>query len=215
MSSRALAVGLLLVVSTGWASPHKKHKRDKVAAGVPARQTEAATEAGHHQLVAVLETEPPPPANVAPPAVPLIAPPAPAVEYERPPRRWGMFGGGVALWAAAYAADVGVTFGFHHDPGTVALVPLVGPLIQLGDKYGYQGPLPMTGNATLDAQMAQQIAQANTLIQTVTYVGLALDFAGQLTGITLALVGALSHQRPSSATSVRVAATANGFALRF
>jgi hypothetical protein len=130
---------------------------------------------------------------------------------ETHPRRWGMMSGGVALFAAAWVADVGVTYGFHHDPQGVSLIPLIGPLIQCGDKYGYQGPMPMTGNPTVDKQMAQQIGQANSLIQGVTYAGLAIDFVGQLAGLTLAIVGATTHRTEWS----RVAVTGRGVAVRF
>jgi hypothetical protein len=120
-------------------------------------------------------------------------------------------GGGLAMFAAAYVADVSVTYGFHHEPSGISLIPLIGPLIQCGDKYGYQGPMPMTGNTALDKQMADQIGQANTLIQSVTYVGLALDFVGQAVGLTLAIVGATTHRREWS----RISPTGNGFAVRF
>lgn len=132
-------------------------------------------------------------------------------QLERRSRRWGMMAGGTALFAAAWAADVGVTYGLRHDPQAVSLIPLFGPLIQCGDKYGYQGPMPMTGNPALDKQMAEQIGQANTLVQSVTYVGLALDAAAQLAGLTLAIVGAATHRSEWS----KVSATGRGVAVRF
>jgi hypothetical protein len=211
--TRVAAAVLMVLSVTASASTHKKHKKQKtvmvaqVSTGTPTQ----------------VEDEPPKTGTVAEPQAQPPGPSAPSLHLEEPrpeidhrPRRWGMMAGGITLWAVAYAADIGVTYGFHHDPSGVAAVPLVGPLIQCGDKYGYQGPMPMTGNAAVDKQMADQIAQANTLIQTVTYLGLALDFAGQLTGITLALVGALTHKDlASTGSSVRVAATGRGLSVSF
>jgi hypothetical protein len=99
----------------------------------------------------------------------------------------------------------------HHGPQAVSLIPLVGPLVQCGDRYGYQGPMPMTGNPAVDKQMAQQIGQANALIQGVTYAGLAIDFAAQLAGLTLAIVGATTHRT----SFTRLALSGRGVAVRF
>jgi hypothetical protein len=214
MTRVAVAV-LMVLTATASGSTHKKHKKQKA---VVVAQVSVGT-------TTLVEDEPPKTGTVSEPKAeapgPSVQPslhleePRPA-EVDHRPRRWGMMAGGISLWAVAYAADIGVTYGFHHDPSGVSAVPLVGPLIQCGDKYGYQGPMPMTGNAAVDKQMADQIAQANTLIQTVTYLGLALDFAGQLTGITLALVGALTHKDiASTGSSVRVAATGRGLSVSF
>jgi hypothetical protein len=156
-------------------------------------------------LVASVEPEPPPTGALSPPL-------ARTEVFETSHRRWGMMAGGISLFAVAYAADAGVTYGFHHDPVGVSLIPVIGPLVQLGDKYGYQGPMPMTGNAAVDAQMAQQIAQANQLIRAVTYTGLVIDFVGQLTGVTLALVGAFTRTHDFQ---TRVTATGRGLAFSF
>ena len=202
---------LMVLTATASGSTHKKHKKPK-AVVVAQVSTGTTTQ---------VEDEPPKMGSVSEPVVAPAPQPSlhleePRVEIDHRPRRWGMMAGGITLWAIAYAADIGVTYGFHHEPGGMSAIPLVGPLIQCGEKYGYQGPMPMTGNAAVDKQMADQIAQANTLIQSVTYLGLALDFAGQLTGITLALVGALTHKDlASTGSSVRVAATGRGLSVSF
>jgi hypothetical protein len=189
-----LAALLVLIPLCASAAPHKKKRSRPVVIA----QVDVAV-----------------PAPLPPPATIDLTPPRPrAVEVEvvqTRSRRWGLMSGGVALFAAAYVADIGVTFGFHHEPSGISAIPVIGPLIQCGDKYGYQGPMPMTGNPAVDKQMAEQIGQANTLIQTVTYVGLAVDFVGQAVGLTLAIVGATTHRSEWS----RVTPSGNGFAVHF
>ncbi len=131
-------------------------------------------------------------------------------------RRYGLMSGGLVMFSLAYVADAGVTYGFHHDPSGISLIPLLGPLIQCGDKYGYQGPAVTTGNAAIDKQMNDQIAQASTLISTVTYVGLVLDFAAQAAGITMAIVGAATHRTELRAGRKRqLAFTGRGLGVQF
>ena len=134
----------------------------------------------------------------------MSAPAAPRDE-ELGPRRFGLMAGGLVLFVAGYAADAGVTYGFHHEPAGTSLIPLIGPLIQCGEHYGYSGPMVQTGNVDFDRQMNAQIEQASTLIATVTYVGLALDFAGQLAGLVMAVTGAATHSHERSRSSSRLA----------
>jgi hypothetical protein len=135
---------------------------------------------------------------------------------ESHPRRWGLMSGGLSLFAVAYAADAGVTYGFHHDPAGVSLIPVIGPLVQMGDHYGYQGPSVTTPDPSFNKQTNDQIQSASTLISTVTYVGLAVDFAAQLAGVTMAIVGAATHKTVLRAGRSRsVAFTGRGLGVTF
>lgn len=146
-------------------------------------------EAGRkHKLVALAPIPPPPePAVVAPP--PQVSPPKPTpIEFVRE-RRWGLFGGGVALFVAGWAIDIGVTYGMDHQPGALSIIPVIGPLIQMGDNWGTV-PQMKSGNMQVDTQANQRIDQVNQAIQTGAYVILAVDCAFQLAGLTMAIVGA-------------------------
>ena len=143
-------------------------------------------------LVAALLT---PVVGWATPSLDLPSPARPTVDVvEAHPRRYGLMAGGLTLFAAGWVADIGVTFGTHHDTPNASLIPLVGPLIQCGESYGYHGPMVATGNAQFDQQQNAQIKSASDLIAGLTYAGLAIDFAAQLTGLTLAIVGAATHK---------------------
>jgi hypothetical protein len=138
----------------------------------------------------------PPPALVAPP--PAVIAPSPA---EREPTatvlvsqkpRWGLLGGGVALFVAGYAANLGLSYGLANPDASHALIPLVGPLVQLGDKWGIQSGPAKSGNVQVDREINSRTEQVNATIQTVAYVVLALDFTLQLTGAILAVVGGVT-----------------------
>jgi hypothetical protein len=105
-----------------------------------------------------------------------------------------MMGGGLALFAAAWVADVGVTYGFQQPANAVALVPLVGPLVQCGERYGYRSQLPSTGSAIADRQIAAQVAQVNQTVQGITVAALVVDAALQLAGAALTIVGATTRR---------------------
>src|SRR6188474_88551 len=61
-------------------------------------------------------------------------PPTVATQRDTP-RRWGLFSAGTTLFAAGYVADIGVTYGMGHANPAISLIPVLGPLIQLGDSY--------------------------------------------------------------------------------
>jgi hypothetical protein len=142
---------------------------------------------------------------------PIPGPSARDQLIESHPRRFGLMGGGLALLVASWIADIGVAYGLHAGGSSRSLIPLVGPMIQLSDHYGYQGQIPTTGNARTDMQIAAQVGQANSLIQGITYAALGIDLALQLTGAALAIAGAVSRR----ATFTRVASRATGLAVRF
>jgi hypothetical protein len=117
-------------------------------------------------------------------------------DAESPPRRWGVFSAGVTMWAAGYAADVGVTYGLHHADPARSLIPVVGPLVQLGDKYTIADAKSVqTGNPTIDQQSSAMIAEGNQAYQALVYTGLAVDAALQLAGVVTAIAGAATHKR--------------------
>src|SRR5437667_9305407 len=44
---------------------------------------------------------------------------------DRPqPRRWGVFSAGVTLFAAGWAADIGVSYGMNHANPEISLIPI-------------------------------------------------------------------------------------------
>lgn len=174
----ALAAGVLLLSS--------------FAAGATPRRS---------QKIARVETPAPEPAVVSRPE--LTQAPAPPVERQR---RWGLFGGGVALFAGGYALDIGLTYGIGHDPPALSLIPVIGPLIQLGDSWAMIPPA-QTGNPQVDAQANPQIAQVNHTISSVAYAVLAVDFVLQLAGLTMAIVGAATT-RPIGGYASRPSKTA-------
>jgi hypothetical protein len=148
--------------------------------------------------------------------IPTQKPEDKADVIETHPRRYGLMAGGLTLFAIGYVADAGVTYGVHHDPAGVSLIPLIGPLIQCGESFGYHGPMVATGNAQIDAQMNAQIHQASDLIAAVTYVGLAVDFAAQLAGLTMAIIGVSTrHTELRVSRTTRLAFNAHGVGLSF
>ncbi|HEY7956241.1 MAG TPA: hypothetical protein VII38_13155 [Polyangia bacterium] len=206
MRSRVRLIALLLLLllpASALAAPHHHHHKSLHRRVVLAEALTAAPAESAPPPAIVVESAPEPAFLPKPTA---SAPAAPRDE-ELGPRRLGLMSGGLVLFVVGYAADAGVTYGFHHDPAGVSLIPLVGPLVQCGEHYGYSGPMVQTGNADFDRQMNAQIHQASTLIATVTYVGLALDFAGQLAGLIMTIAGAAthSHERTHSPSSSRLA----------
>jgi hypothetical protein len=149
-----------------------------------------------------------------PPPPPALVQPAPRVETVRE-RRWGLFGGGLALFVAGYAIDIGVTYGLGHSPSAISLIPLVGPLIQMGDDWSMV-PLMNSGNPQIDIPANERIAEANRAIQTGAMVILAVDFALQLAGLTMVAVGAAGRKvERAYASTPRFSARPRGFALTF
>jgi hypothetical protein len=114
--------------------------------------------------------------------------PTPSVHAVKRPR-WGLFGGGLALFLAGWAADVGAAYGVPGGVSSHAWIPLVGPLIQMGDKWGIDPKTMHTGNVQVDAQIDSRAAQVNSSIQDAAYAVLAIDFGLQLAGAVMAIVG--------------------------
>ena len=129
-------------------------------------------------------------------------------------RKWGLFSGGLVLLLAGWAADIGLSYGLDHHPAATSFIPVVGPLVQMGDSWAMVPPAA-TGNAQIDAQAQPRIDQANHTIQQVAYAVLAVDFALQLAGSTMMVVGIVGHdEHRADRVSVSIAPTANGARLR-
>jgi len=161
---------------------------------------------------------PPPPPQEAPPPAQLDAPPPATVAHadltphdrDAPPpailgsvpaprpqshasdlhrqRRWGLFGGGLAMFLVGYGADIGVTYGLKHEPATTSLIPFAGPLLQVRESWALVPPAN-SGNAQVDAVNNQRIAAFNAQLQQGAYAVLAVDCAIQLIGTGLAIAG--------------------------
>lgn len=129
-------------------------------------------------------------------------------------RRWSLFGGGLALFLAGWALDVGATYGSGHEPAAMSLIPVFGPLVQMGESWAMVPPAK-TGNPQIDAQAQPRIDDANHTIQQVAYAVLALDFAMQLAGTTMLVVGVIGNdEHKADRVTVSIAPLSNGMRLR-
>jgi hypothetical protein len=129
-------------------------------------------------------------------------------------RRWSLFGGGLALFLAGWALDIGLSYGLGHDPAATSLIPVFGPLVQMGDSWAMVPP-SRSGNAQVDAMAQPRIDDANHTIQQVAYAVLALDFAMQLAGSTMLVVGVIGNDdHKADRVSVSIAPLSNGMRLR-
>ena len=129
-------------------------------------------------------------------------------------RRWSLFGGGLALLAAGWATDVGLSYGLGHAQASSSLIPLAGPLVQMRESWAMIAPA-RTGNAQLDAAAQPRIDEANRAIQQVAYAALALDFAMQLAGSTMLVVGVIGRdEHKADRVSVSIAPISNGMRVR-
>lgn len=129
-------------------------------------------------------------------------------------RRWSLFGGGLALFLAGWALDVGLSYGLGHQPAAESLIPVVGPLVQMGDSWAMIAP-SRSGNAQVDAMAQPRIDAANQTIQQVAYAVLALDCAMQLAGSTMLVVGVIGNDdHKADRVSVSIAPLSNGMRVR-
>jgi hypothetical protein len=138
-------------------------------------------------------------------------------------RRWGLFSAGLVVFTAAWAADLGASYALDNPDAAHALIPIVGPLVQMSDNWGIKPPAP-TGNPQIDTMVKTRAAEVNDSIQTAAYVVLGIDFALQTTGLVMAIVGAASKRTtlqyeksppPMGVSVVRWQLTGNGVLLHF
>jgi hypothetical protein len=161
--------------------------------------------------------EPPPPSStaIAPPEPATVTPPAPPLRLTEPPpappRRWGQLTGGIVLFLAGYSADLGLSYGLGPSVQRpwLAAIPLVGPLVQMGENWSVVSP-SQTGNPQVDSEANLRIAEINRAAQTAAYAVLAIDFGLQFAGLTMAIVGALPPRRARSASDVTIAPSSTG-----
>jgi len=129
-------------------------------------------------------------------------------------RRWSLFGGGLALFLAGWALDIGLSYGLGHNPAAESLIPVVGPLVQMNDSWAMI-PAMHSGNAQVDAQAQPRIDDANHTIQQVAYAVLALDFAMQLAGSTMLMFGIIGNDdHKADKVSISIAPLSNGVRMR-
>jgi hypothetical protein len=161
-------------------------------------------------------------------AVPVDpTPAAPGLRFDTPPppvehktRRWGLFAGGATLFVLGYGADIGLSYGLGLDHAALSLIPVFGPLAQMGTSYHVVAPAA-TGNPQIDVPANQRIDQVNHAVQTAAYVVLGFDCALQLAGTIMMIVGALPQrhargERAPQLTGGRVALGGSGGAsIRF
>jgi hypothetical protein len=139
--------------------------------------------------------------NEAPPPAMLASSPQPkkrAADLGRQ-RRWGLFAGGLAMFLIGYGADIGLTYGLHHEPATNSLIPIAGPLVQMRDSWAMVARA-QTGNPQVDVPANQRIDAVNAQIQTAAYAVLAVDCAVQLIGASLSVAGVVGKARSKYAS---------------
>jgi hypothetical protein len=198
---RCLAVVLICWSVVASAAPHSKRR--------VARAGESAGGASVN-----LDLQPaPPPAVIEPTLTPVTPRPVP-VSHDRE-RRWGVLGGGIALFAAGYALDIGLSYGLGHDPAATSFIPVIGPLVQMGDSWAMVTP-STTGNAQVDGPANQRIDEVNHTIQQAAYAVLAVDFVLQLAGTTMIVVGAVGAPRTLERNVAwSITPTGNGVLVKF
>src|SRR6266850_6302186 len=74
-----------------------------------------------------------------------------------------------------YALDIGLSYGLGHDPAGTSLIPVIGPLVQMGDSWAMVKP-SQTGDPMVDGPANQRIDEVNNTIQQAAYAVLAVDF---------------------------------------
>jgi len=160
--------------------------------------------------VAPPETTPTPGAVLAPTPTSSVVSTTPRTDiaYVRP--RPGLLAAGLVLFVAGWAADIGFTYGYHHDPAYTSLIPLVGPFIQMTQHYGLDGPAINTGSSDADARINRNLDTANTTIRALAITGAAVSALLQVAGLSLTLAGALTRRKVT-----RYALSGSGATLRF
>jgi hypothetical protein len=142
---------------------------------------------------ATLTTPPPEPVVLtapAPPTAPGLRFDAPPQRSDRPQRRWGLFAGGMTLLLMGYGTDIGLSYGLGVERSALSLIPVFGPLAQMGSSYQVVAP-STTGNPSIDGPANERIDSVNHAVQTGAYVVLSIDAALQLAGAVMAIFGAL------------------------
>ncbi len=135
---------------------------------------------------------------------------APAAEGGR---RWGLFAGGLSLFAIGYGADAGLTYGVHHESPTTSLIPLVGPLLQIGSSFTIVSAPRAAGSTQANAGEQAAANTINHTLQPVMTAALVIDCAVQLTGLIMAITGMSTHHHGSRAG--RPSFAASGMLLQF
>jgi hypothetical protein len=129
-------------------------------------------------------------------------------------RRWSLFGGGLALFLAGWALDIGLSYGLGHAAAGESLIHVVGPLVQMNESWAMIAPMH-SGNAQVDAQAQPRIDDANHTIQQVAYAVLAVDFAMQLAGSTMLMFGIIGNDdHKADRVSISFAPLSNGVRMR-
>jgi len=170
---------------------------------------------------------PPIPASAMPPPPAqqqlIVSAPAPTDKDQQPSRvRYDLMAGGLAMFVAGWGADIGATYAFNANHPTRSLIPVGGAIIQMFDRYGYDGPGLSSGNATTDTQSDRQLVHYNRQVDVGVKVALGLDVASQVVGIGLAILGpvlSLRHKHAAAGNDGKMHAsvkpTGDGLAVTF
>jgi hypothetical protein len=204
MHKKTLSLSLCLLLAGGGLAYAEDPPKEQPPTSAPAPAAEPTPTPAPEQTPGVAPEQPvtpePPakveePAKVPPPAMPP-PPTTPTVKYVMK-RRWGLFAAGTTLLVAAWMTDVGLTYGFGHQPGWTSIIPIVGPFIQMSETFGLQGPPINSGDPAYDRKINGMIDDGNTIIRALVYTGLAVDVAFQLAGVTMMVCGA-TLKRPKA-----------------
>lgn len=123
---------------------------------------------------------------LAPAAVEPSRPTAPRVEIVKR-RRWGLFGGGLFLFAASYGANVGVHYGLGLTGASRSAIPVAGPWLQIasGERY----TTAMTAGVPPDVAAASGANDVARVIDGLATAALTVDGMLQALGVLLVLIG--------------------------
>jgi hypothetical protein len=218
---------VLILLALSGSSAVASHRTNRTKANRRPRLAVAEARAPAVALQTAIEPASAPLAPAPEPAVvPSLAEPVPSptplpVPAPRSTHRYPLLAPGLVFFLAGYGLDVGVSFGLGHDRAALSLIPIVGPLVQLGDSWAVAKPAA-TGNAQLDQMANERIAQINRTVQTAAYVVLSVDALLQAAGIALVIAGVVPHRpardlraRPQVAWSVTPALPGARLSLTF